>query len=83
MVLLREQCHYSNKYNLRGRVGVDVQLYSTIRIYILNGEFHFVIFKNIMSSIETVNKTTSKMDEFILEFHNTKFYFVSLVVSIV
>jgi hypothetical protein len=29
---------------------------------------------------ETANETTPKMQAFILEFYNTKFYFVSLVV---
>jgi hypothetical protein len=28
---------------------------------------------------ETVNKTTHKIHDFILEFYNTKFYFISLV----
>jgi hypothetical protein len=30
-------------------------------------------------SFETINETTSKMNDFILEFHNTKFYVVLLV----
>jgi hypothetical protein len=29
---------------------------------------------------KTVNKTTHKIHDFILEFYNTKFYFISLVV---
>jgi hypothetical protein len=33
-----------------------------------------------LKCFEIVNDVTHKMYDFILEFHNTKFYFVSLVV---
>jgi hypothetical protein len=42
-----------------------------------------LLFSNMscyLKYFKTVNKTTSKMHDFILEFHNNKFYFVSLVV---
>jgi hypothetical protein len=41
-----------------------------------------LLFSNMscyLKYFKTVNKTTSKMHDFILEFHNNKFYFVSLV----
>jgi hypothetical protein len=33
-----------------------------------------------LKCFQTVNETTPKMHDFILEFHNIKFYFISLVV---
>jgi hypothetical protein len=32
--------------------------------------------------VEAANETTPKIYDFVLEFHNTKFYFVSLVVYV-
>jgi hypothetical protein len=36
-----------------------------------------------LKCFETTNETTPKIHDFILEFHNTKFYFVSLVIYMI
>jgi hypothetical protein len=45
-----------------------------------NGVFYFIVLRMPYKKIETVNETTTKIHDLILEFNNTKFYVIPLVV---
>jgi hypothetical protein len=47
-----------------------------------NRVLHFIVSKDIchLKCFETVDETTPKIYDFILKFHSTKFYVVSLVI---
>jgi hypothetical protein len=47
-----------------------------------NGGFHLIVSKNAchLKCFKIINETIPKMHDFILEFYNTKFYVVTLVV---
>jgi hypothetical protein len=49
-----------------------------------NVGFYFVVSRVSchLKCFKMVNETTHKMNDFILEFHNIKFYFVSLVIYV-
>jgi hypothetical protein len=51
----------------------------------LSARFHFIVFKSVMYQkyFEIVNETTLKIHSFILEFYNTNFYIVPLVVYVI
>jgi hypothetical protein len=48
-------------------------------------EYFILLFPRIsyhLKYFETINETSPKLHDFILKFHNTKFYVVSLVVYV-
>ncbi len=45
-----------------------------------NSKMGIAVYNFVNDSFEIVNETTPKIHDFILEFHNTKFYIISLVI---
>jgi hypothetical protein len=69
------------KHVLKGCLTVKHVMGCNVRLFPL--EDFISVFPSMpchLKCFETVNKTTPKIHDFILKFHNTKFYFVLLVV---